>query len=391
MKMHVPRHADDRYARQRQAGLPALRFEPALEQEYRASYVQLNASQLRIAHLLSALSALGFIIIDHFAIGLTPPLALKIVLFVTLPALILPVALTFLPEPGVVVQRCIFYCGWVVGISVVMTVEISRSVHPAFPYEALLLVVMYTYLVSGLLFQQAAVVGWSVAAAFVLIETAFMPPRPDLPYQVFYLFIANVIGMIGVYIFQYQSRRSFLLHAELWLRAVQDPLTGVFNRREFLSRLETAWALAQRQNVALGLLMVDVDEFKSINDNRGHAVGDQVLMAVATVLRESTQRPLDAVGRYGGDELVAVWYDVDRGWLETQARRLPERWRAWSLEGNAIGVNISASGGLVLVRPQPGLQPRDAIARADAILYERKRQARGTIGLSQVDSRGVPA
>lgn len=380
--MHAPRFADERYAAQRLAGFSGLRFEPDLELEYRATYIPNNATRLRLAHAISILSVLLFLVLDSLAFRLTPPLAVKILLGATIPALILPILATYMHNPGATVQRYVFYCSLVVGVSLVAAVEIARLSTGWFPYEALLLALMYTYLVSGLLFMQAAAVGWIVAAAFVVFELTPHVLRPTLAYEVFYLVVGNLIGMIGVYMVQYESRRNFLLQNELWLRAVLDPLTGVLNRREFRNQLDTAWALAQRQQVPLGLLLVDVDNFKAINDSRGHPAGDQVLRAVGDVLKDCAMRPMDAVGRYGGDEFVAMWFDVDPAWFHNLAQELPARLAAYPMAGTAAGVKLNVSGGAVLVEPRPGVLPQDAINLADLKLYERKRDGRGTVALA---------
>lgn len=379
MKMHVPQYADERYAAQREAGFAGLKFAPELEAEYRGAYIPLNAVRLRIAHLLGVASTLAFIVMDMATFKLMPDVGNVVLLAVTVPSLILPVLATWLHDPGEAIQRYIFYCTVLLGGSLVVVVEISRVTNPDFPYEALLLVMMYVYLISGLMFFQATAVGWIVVLLFVPMEMSLASTRPNLIYEVFYMVVANIIGMIGIYILQYDRRRAFLMQSELWLRAVLDPLTGALNRREFRSQLDTAWALAQRQKVTLGLLLVDIDNFKKVNDTHGHPAGDLVLRAVAETLSACALRPLDAVGRYGGDEFIAVWYDVDPNWLEELAADLPKRLAARELPGLAAGIRPIISGGAVRAHPRPGLLPQDAINLADIKLYERKRAGGGSI------------
>ena len=227
----MPRFADERYAEQRQKGFAVLKFEPELETEYRNSYIALNANRLRLAYTVGIVAALSFVLLDLATFQMLPLFSHVVLLSVTIPSLAAPVAATWLNGAGETVQRYTFYCSLVLCVSVVVVVELGRAARPLFPYEALLLVVLYVYLVTGLLFLQATFVGWSVVALFVPIELWWAEPRQTLVYEVFYLVVANAIGMIGNYILQYDSRKAFLLQSELWLRAVQDPLTGALNRR----------------------------------------------------------------------------------------------------------------------------------------------------------------
>lgn len=100
--------------------------------------------------------------------------------------------------------------------------------------------------------------------------------------------------------------------AQLRDAALSDPLTGLANRTQLTDRLAQALSRADRWGVPIGLLMVDLDEFKAVNDRFGHAAGDTVLVEVAGRLRACT-RPADTVARLGGDEFVVLLEDLGRG------------------------------------------------------------------------------
>ncbi len=373
-------HSDDPYSAQRRAGFPWLHFRPDLEQEYRQQYVSSNAPRLRVAHGIGILAALGFIAVDWLVGGrLQPTNAILTLLFVTIPSLTVPILATLRPERGAHIQRYLFVCGLVTGLSLVAVVWLGRAANAWFPYESLLLVTMYIYFLSGLLFFQAAIVGFAVWLALLFCEIAQARSYPVL-YETLHLFIANVIGMIGLYMLQYDRRLGFLLQNELRQLAVLDSLTGVFNRRAFRSHLDLIWAQAQREHVALGLMMVDLDGFKKINDTCGHPFGDTALQRVAQALNDCTLRPLDTVGRYGGDELIAVWYGMDAQWFKRLAVEFPRRLDDLKCDNPAAPLKVTVSGGAVLAWPQPGIGPQDAIRTADEKLYEIKRSQRGAIG-----------
>jgi diguanylate cyclase (GGDEF)-like protein len=99
-----------------------------------------------------------------------------------------------------------------------------------------------------------------------------------------------------------------------------DGLTGVFNRRYLEERLSEEINRCRRHGGYLGLMMIDVDDFKQINDTFGHAVGDEVLKEVAGLLQKSC-RNIDIVGRYGGDEFLVILIETS----EPEALRIAER------------------------------------------------------------------
>lgn len=149
--------------------------------------------------------------------------------------------------------------------------------------------------------------------------------------------------------------------AEARRAALVDPLTGLANRRHLEVVLRHAWAGAERGE-GLTLMLLDLDDFKAINDRHGHAMGDDVLRVVGEVLRGET-RGSDTVVRYGGDEFLVV---LPRQ-AASAARRLFERIRA-RLDGWA-----GVSAGIAEYHPALAA-PCDLVEAADEDLYARKRQ-----------------
>ena len=150
-----------------------------------------------------------------------------------------------------------------------------------------------------------------------------------------------------------------------------DELTGIFNRRGILSMLERETNRLSHNGTPVGILLIDVDEFKHINDTYGHGAGDEVLRAIGKVLRCSIRRS-DAAGRIGGDEFLVVLPGVD----ELQAHQVAERIRA-GIDQIAItgaGRGVSASIGVAVSQPHGGSSGRGLIDDADRSMYSRKRQ-----------------
>jgi diguanylate cyclase (GGDEF)-like protein len=380
LKAEPARYADDRYAAQRRAGFPRLRFTPDLEEEYRDNYLALNASRMRAAAILGLFGMVGFLVLDQFlGSNLLPARGDWLLMGVTIPAAAVPVLLTWWSRSSRYVLPLIFVATLVAALSILAAINIGRQTSSWFPYESLFLVVIYIYFVSGLRFYEAIFAGAVLAVAFIVTNWGIRA-HDKLLYEAFYLVLANLIGGIGHFLLEHQSRTSFLLYHELQQQAVLDPLTGLMNRRAFNARLETLWRQAKRNLTSVGILVIDLDDFKQVNDTCGHQFGDGALQHIASVLRGAAQRPLDAAARYGGDEFVAVWYDVDGAWFSALMEDLPARIRAQNCGTAEQPLSVTASGGAVLAWPRPDMDTRHAIKAADDLLYEMKRTRRGAIG-----------
>src|SRR5690349_8076230 len=354
------RSTDDRYAAQRQLGLPWLRFVDDLEEEYRDSYIGINAMRMRASAFIGLFGVVGFLILDNYlGSDLLPSTGDLVLLLVTIPSAVVPVVLTFRRQSPRFVLPMIFVATLIVSLSILEVINIGRASSPWFPYESLFLVVIYIYFISGLTFYQAIVAGMIVSVTFVWTNWT-LRAHDKLLYESFYLLLANGIGVIGHYLLERQSRMTFLLHNELQQQAVLDPLTGLLNRRAFNTRLETIWRQARRHLKPVGLLILDLDAFKTINDTCGHQFGDNALLHVAEVLRGCALRPLDAAARFGGDEFVAVWYDVDGAWFAKLMEELPSRIKGQDCGTPERPLKASVSGGAVLTWPRPDFETRHA-------------------------------
>ncbi len=159
--------------------------------------------------------------------------------------------------------------------------------------------------------------------------------------------------------------------------ALHDPLTGLANRTLLRDRLEHALARAQREEVPTGVVFIDLDEFKDVNDRSGHATGDDVLVEIGQRLRAAV-RPADTVARFGGDEFVVVCDEIDLEGVVALARRLDAAIREPMTIGGAE-LRLTASIGIALGRDAP----EALLAEADAAVYRAKTAGRGRIELGR--------
>lgn len=157
-----------------------------------------------------------------------------------------------------------------------------------------------------------------------------------------------------------------------------DPLTEVANRRCFVARCEAELARVGRQGGLLGLVMVDVDHFKRVNDAHGHQAGDEALRAVAAALQSSV-RGYDLVARLGGEEFALLLPHADREGARAVAERCRAAVAALELPVTGEPSRVTMSAGIALL-PAPGLERLDDLIRvADEALYAAKRAGRDTV------------
>lgn len=158
-----------------------------------------------------------------------------------------------------------------------------------------------------------------------------------------------------------------------------DPLTGLYNRRFLVEQAPRLWRQARRDGNRVAALVLDLDHFKRLNDEHGHAAGDAVLQRVAGALSAAV-RPSDILARTGGEELVVLGLVSD----PDEATHLAERLRCAVAGGRTDdGHGVTASIGVALTRPADGESPTDAlwrlVDRADAAMYEAKQQGRDRV------------
>jgi diguanylate cyclase (GGDEF)-like protein len=215
--------------------------------------------------------------------------------------------------------------------------------------------------------------GWADDADAPLFDTrrryvaaAVRPPKGDA--FIFYVDGSNDRGESAWSIASIQelaTHAAFALErmrlaAELEDMAMHDPLTGLFNRRALMDRLAAELRIVRRSRETLAFAMIDVDDFKRINDTCGHAAGDAALITIAQILRTAT-REIDTPARFAGDEFSLIMPRTDRASAKAAMERITMALRA---------VKLSASIGVAFTGP--GVDQETLTRKADEAVYAAK-------------------
>ena len=167
--------------------------------------------------------------------------------------------------------------------------------------------------------------------------------------------------------------------------ATIDPLTGLMNRRAFLNALDIEIERSMRLDTPLAVMLMDVDHFKAINDNRGHASGDSVLAALGRLVTKQARR-VDLVARWGGEEFVVALVGADAVTCLTAAERYREAIQRMAvLDHTGDPIPVTASFGVAVL--ESGESIESVIDRADRAMYMGKTAGRNCVRLSPATQR----
>jgi diguanylate cyclase (GGDEF)-like protein len=273
-----------------------------------------------------------------------------------------------------------------VAVLTVDAVAIHRGRRPPVPFELLLVPVAVAV---ALLLRTQPMYGvlWTYPA--ILFSYFVLSRRLAIPVSLGLLTAAT--AMVYTYIDAGTALRVFAsvlltivivniilgvvndLHARLVAQAVTDPLTGAYNRRHMESCLDDVIERQRRTGASAALLLIDIDQFKPVNDRFGHAAGDDVLRTVVGLVVDRVRR-LDRVFRIGGDEFLLLLPDADLGAAQKVAEDLRARIAVSAIAGTAP---VTVSIGLAVL--QPGQQMDAWMHAADAALYRAKQQGRNRV------------
>lgn len=159
-----------------------------------------------------------------------------------------------------------------------------------------------------------------------------------------------------------------------------DALTGLHNRRFLEDQLNIQWKLSSRNKTTLTVFMIDIDYFKSFNDNYGHAAGDEALRTISKTLNNCFMRGSDFVARYGGEEFTILAIDMTKRQAQEYSKRLVKKIEKLNIphKGSPLG-HVTISVGYSQINPQNQKNPNILIDQADRALYSAKAKGRNRV------------
>lgn len=376
------------YARELALCEGALRFSTDVEAEYIAGHLQRVRLRARLWCLLSlafstAFSAGQLRDSGPYAVDSLLHLYVLVPIWAVLCAIAWSAAYVrfYLPAARIGMSVSSLLIGWF----------IAESVADGREEELVLatVVMMGSFLFSGLLIRAAAFAGAALVVAFAFGTLAFDVPLEHASRCTLFLATAGAAAALVWRDSERWLRTSFLKTALISDLVERDALTGLKNRRAFDEHLRRVWQQAQRDQRSLAIALVDVDHFKRYNDSYGHQAGDETLRRVGRTLRDAARRPLDLAARYGGEEFAMIFYDLTAERVASVAEQLRRRVEELHTGSAALRARVTISAGVVVIEPSIGRTTMGALQLADEALYEAKSRGRNRVVLRQREDTTV--
>ncbi len=288
------------------------------------------------------------------------------------------------------------------GLGIIAMTVIAMPPRGDMYYAGLIVVLFFGYALMPLRFVHATAVGWGLLLVY---QATAMWVRPvafeHLLNNDFFFVTCNLLGMGAAYIIERHRRRDFVAlrviererkalrvaNRRLGELAIRDALTGLMNRRTLMERLAEAIGLHKRYGVISSVLLIDLDDFKRVNDSLGHVSGDSLLRAVANAIRNDVRAP-DQAFRYGGDEFVVLLPNTPPEIAAHLAHRLMEKVCHHAARQLPEGFGVGCSVGVAAVRA--GIETgEEVLAEVDEALYRAKGDGKGCVAIYAVSSGRV--
>jgi len=228
----------------------------------------------------------------------------------------------------------------------------------SFKYEVLFLIVL------NLIFLL-------IFAKIDLLELLYTYSQAHESYELDEIIPLFITISISLMIFSYRRlNESKELSSKLYYMANHDDLTDIFNRRYINDALMIEFDRSQRTRSVFSLILLDIDDFKKINDNFGHQTGDKVLIKFSQMLQKSI-RKIDGLGRWGGEEFLILCRDTDHEGAEVLAQKLIEWMHLFECD---LVNSVTASMGVVTIKNESDIEA--LFKRVDSALYDAKAQGK---------------
>lgn len=379
-----------------QDGFPMLRFPGELEVQYQRDEATQRNQLLRNGMALAMFLTVGLLLPDWLMV----PDMFEEALGLRLLAYVLPLAIWLMCYERMSMRWREW--GAVVGSSVSAGIVVWLCVHSqdemAQPYfVSLAMIVLFNSGVTRIRFWPAMVADAVILLLFAIGVSQLHAINGVLLVAITLILLSTaVFGLYGSYWLEHEERTNWLLrqHEQLLLGELEqgnqrldelsrhDALTGLANRRHVDAFLQQVWERARHDGAEVAVLMVDIDHFKPFNDHHGHPEGDACLHDVAQSMAAYLRLPGDLLGRFGGEEFLAVLSRATPETVAAAAERVRSGVRQMARRHGASPTAdiVTVSIGAACVRPQPQERgPERLLALADQALYKAKLGGRDRV------------
>ena len=358
-----------------------LRFRPELEKLFRVDFFRrglgFRVGLLFLAAVLVAITPLFDSALLHAPAEFNAK-ARVLQFGMMIPALLLAVLVSSVPALRRLSGFFTMVASLVVGVGLLAQRAIGAQYDFDMPLEFAGITVAATFLLARFRFWFFLPAALALLLATVAVEALIVQPPANGWYRVIATSMLVLISAVAAFSLEYVIRAAWLNEYVLRKWSNQDPLTSLLNRRAFNVTANRSLQQAARDKVGVGVAMIDLDEFKRYNDRYGHQSGDACLQRVADILKINVRRPLDCCGRFGGEEFVALWFDVSQEEVDRIANSL-----CWQLrdarvehETSSVAEVVTLSVGVVTCIPDANTRLDVLIEKADRALYQAKLEGR---------------
>lgn len=374
-----------------------LQFEPMLEQAFTGAYLAKRRAAVAwglAACLLLALASLAAnpaLLLSALHPGLGTLWALTPQLALVLGALGL-LALLGLRRDGALYAAI---SPWLVAATLAL-LAYHGAIDPGAPdhdneIRRLLIVLVCAALLTGMPFRCLLATDAVALAIFAIVGLRYGSLAAQTIVDCGHLAAVIAACSFASFRLEREARTEFLQRRMLEQASSRDPLTGLENRRTLDQQLQQRWALALREHVFLGLIMVDIDCFKNYNDRYGHQAGDECLRRIAAALRRFPRRPLDLAARYGGEEFAILLYDLPKASVEAIIDRLRTEIADLAIphDASTVASTVTVSIGVAHMVPTMERSAAGLIQMADESLYAAKHHGRNRAAVNAYGFDGL--
>ena len=255
----------------------------------------------------------------------------------------------------------------------------------SFPYEGTLLYAFFGFFVLGMKFRYALWLMLLSSAGFIGLML-MNPVYGDLTFMnVGFVLGSLFIGVIGRHRLDLSLGRLNDANEQLLALSSIDALSDLLNRRAFTNESERFFELQRRSGQSLAVFMMDLDHFKQFNDHYGHQEGDRAIRCQADIMKRVFKRQTDLLGRYGGEEFIAITMEQDSSDVQRQAAEILNQWKepAVPFQDSSGDGLLSCSIGVCQGRAADFASVDDMIRLADQALYRAKNEGRARFVLAK--------